>query len=115
MTASGRNSNSDEQSEDNAHCTDIKRLPGFHDEHFPYLVTRTANYINLVDLKNKQSYQMLEDRQPQFDNEFMSLVERANGKLSLVFTSTVKNESMDAVSMLNISSKFLNGLRHFAS
>lgn len=45
----------------------------------------------------------------------MSLVARENGKLSLVFTSTVKNENMDTVSMLNISSKFLNGLRHFAT
>ena len=62
---------------------------------------------------------MLEDRQPQFDNEFMSIIERqtdqGTSKVSLVFTSTVKNENMDAVSMLNISSKLLDGLRHFAT
>ena len=55
-------------------CTDIDPLPGFDPVHFPYCITRSQFSINLLDTKNKQVYCLLLDKNPEFDNEFMSIV-----------------------------------------
>ena len=83
--------------ENNHHCTDIKMLPGFDNNTYPFMLTRTENYINLVDFKNKRSYQVLETKKPAFDNEFMSIVMSNTGKVSVVFAQAVKNEINDQV------------------
>lgn len=108
---------SDEQKEEmNAYCTDLKLLPGFNHTTFPYMLTRTANYVNLLDLRSKCAYQILADKKPQFDNEFMSLIPMSStGKFSIVFSSASKNDSMDTIHAINISPNFMAGLRHFAA
>ena len=91
ISCTGISNESDEQCEAvQINCTDVKMLPGFHPKTFPYFITRTSNFINLVDLKNRISYQLFEDKKPSFDNEFISLVENPNGKVSLAFSSAVK-------------------------
>ena len=80
------------------------------------MLTRTQNFINLVDLRNRCSYQMLETRKPMFDNEFMSVIQRQTGKLSIVFTSALRNEQhSDAVMVFNLPSKFVAGIVHFGT
>lgn len=57
---------------------------------------------------------MLETKKPMFDNEFMSIVQRPNGKTRLVYTSVLKTEpTTDAVMILNLPSKFMAGIAHF--
>ena len=46
----------------------------------------------------------------------MCLVQKANGKVCIVFSSTVKTSPVeDLVYSLDISSKFMSGLSHFAT
>ena len=56
-------------------CTDIKPLPGYHCDAFPYCITRSQFSINLLDTKNREVYCLLLDKKPEFDNEFMSLLQ----------------------------------------
>ena len=57
ISCQGSINESDEQSEAvQVNCTDVKMLPGFHPKTFPYFITRTSNFINLIDLKNRISY-----------------------------------------------------------
>lgn len=40
----------------NEFCTDLKPLPGFDSKLYPFMITRTSNYINLLDLRKNTSY-----------------------------------------------------------
>ena len=96
-------------------CTDIKPMPFYNFEKFPYLLTRTQFTINLIDLKKENIYPLLFDRKPDFDNEFMSLIEDSNGKIGIVYAVMTKDSKQDAIKSIILSKKFINGLYHFAS
>ena len=55
-------------------CTDIKPLPDYDCNSFPYCISRSQFSINLLDTKNEKVYCLLLDKKPDFDNEFMSIV-----------------------------------------
>ena len=59
--------------------TDIRPLPGYNYQSFPYCMTRSKYSINLLDTRNGTIYPLVKDRKPEFDNEFMSVVEQSDG------------------------------------
>ena len=53
----GQSSEPDPQLEAlNINCTDLKPLPGFDSQRFPYLISRTAQHVNLIDMHQKQTF-----------------------------------------------------------
>ena len=109
--------NVDETSEhsesQNINCTDIKPLPGYDLRRFPFLATRTGHHLNFLDIRNRRTYQVLPDRKPSYDNEFMSVMCRSGGRVVLVFSSTTAGDSADTIRTLKLSKQLLSGLKHF--
>ena len=78
-------------------CTDIKPLPGYDYNKFPYCITRSQFSINLLDTKNTQVHCLLLDKKPDFDNEFMSIVHDENGEVGIVYAISTKDENCDVI------------------
>ena len=69
------------------HTTDIKPMPGYDIGTFPFLIARARSCINLIDIKNEKIYSLIQDKKPDFDNEFLSLVPNSDGSVSIVYST----------------------------
>jgi len=81
----------------------LKPIPGFDSVNFPYLITRTSQHINLLDMGSRRTYQIIADTKPDFDNEFMSVINDSRGKIYIMFTSKdVTSATHDNVKVLKV-------------
>ena len=78
--------------------TDIKPLPGYDYKHFPFLIVRAKHCISLLDIKNEKVYPIIYDKKPDFDNEFLSVVENSDSSISIVYATPLgQAESADMI------------------
>ena len=96
--------------------TDIKPMPGYDIGTFPFLIARAKSCISLIDIKNENIYSLIQDKKPDFDNEFLSLVQNSDRSVSIVYSTPLGQvESADMVKQLELSARFIQGLSHLAN
>ena len=87
----------DEKTSQLKNCTDIKAIPGYHIDNFPYLITRTLISINLIDLKRTKAYPLLYEKKPDFDNEFLNVFLDQHDNIGIVYAVMTKDSKHDAI------------------
>ena len=66
-------------------------------------------------INNEKFYPLIYDKKPDFDNEFLSVVENSDGSFSVVYATPLgQGESADMVKQQELSAKYIEGLKHFA-
>ena len=79
-------------------------------------MVRAKYCISLVDINNEKIYPLIFDKKPDFDNEFLSVEENSDGSFSVVYATPLgQGESTDMVKQQELSAKYIEGLKHFAS
>jgi len=90
MAREEADSNDDEEDQFTMECTtDIKPLPSYDFNKFPYCITRQKYCISLFDTRNEKIYPLIKDRKPEFDNEFLSVVEQSDGQVAILFVTPI--------------------------
>ena len=97
------------------HCSDMQLLQGFSLDDFPFVITRSEDSINLLNVNDRKSYMLIKAKKPKFDNQYLRIVylPRNKNAISLIYSSVSTEEGFDEIKKFKLSSKFVNGLKHF--
>lgn len=68
-------------------CTDLKPLPGFHIDRFPFYVARTRFTLSLVNLKTHRVHDLIHTNQNSFHPfEKLVIISDEGNKISFVYS-----------------------------
>jgi hypothetical protein len=54
-------------------CSDLLRFPEYSYEAFPFIIARAKSNLYLVNVRSRQTYDLLQEQKPNFDNEFSAI------------------------------------------
>ena len=92
---------------DLTNVSDLCRLPEYNYQDFPYVIARTKSSLVLINVRNRQSYTLLDEIwKPNFDNEFTAAVAVGKidqgGSITVIYSSTKQDAVTDTIKILTL-------------
>ena len=73
-------------------CSDLLLFPEYSYESFPFIIARAKLNLYLVNVRSRQTYDLLQEQKPNFDNEFSAITSKgkmdSGGTVDIIFSST---------------------------
>lgn len=97
-------------------CTDLKPMPGFDKERFPYYVARTRFTLTLIDLAKKKCFLLMQTKQNAYHPfEKLQILAVEGQKISFIYTALDYVNKMTYIDQVIVDWLFMRALREAAN